>query len=430
MMLEEQLRRLSVSQRIAAVIALLLLPMAALSIASVVVLNDQEMAFRNSVEESIHTLLPLTTLEHYLEKALVDELEAQSDQSVPNFAALSVDIDRTFSRVESSGSGPNLSQRMVMSAQQAWRDARPSVQRLVERIKPLQLGNSIPEAHVQSDLQQAVQDVGIARQKLAHVVKARYEHAAVMRHSQLMWLIWSWVITLSVATALIGAFLHSVLGPIKALGQAAHRLGSGEAGVRAPVTGHDELTAVSLLFNEMAAQWETTHQTLLTEAAEDPLTGLLNRRGILTTLQAALTAHEHRQRPISIFMIDLDRFKAINDRFGHSAGDRALNWITAQMRENLRDGDFLGRYGGDEFLGILPGTNKDRAQQIARRMTKSIHEAAAKEATYPTISIGVASAPEAGWKASTLIDAADATLYDMKSKQRAVTLPINRNKTP
>ena len=80
---EHHVRQLSVGQRVAVIIALLLLPMAVLSIVSAAVLNDQEMAFRESVEESIHTLLPLTTLEHYLQRALVDELEAQSNEPVP-----------------------------------------------------------------------------------------------------------------------------------------------------------------------------------------------------------------------------------------------------------------------------------------------------------------------------------------------------------
>lgn len=70
---EQHLRQLSVGQRIAVIIALLLLPMAVLSVVSAMILNDQEMAFRESVQESIHTLLPLTTLEHYLQRALIDD---------------------------------------------------------------------------------------------------------------------------------------------------------------------------------------------------------------------------------------------------------------------------------------------------------------------------------------------------------------------
>ncbi len=167
--------------------------------------------------------------------------------------------------------------------------------------------------------------------------------------------------------------------------------------------------------------------SLLIEAAEDPLTGALNRRGILASLDGVLLSHVRQQQPISVFMIDLDRFKVINDKFGHSAGDRALTWVTSKMREMLRSGDLLGRYGGDEFLMILPGTTKIQAQQIAQRMAQSIHEVASREAAYPTISIGIGSAPEDGRDATSLIEAADTALYGAKDRRRNDAAPGNPN---
>ncbi|MDW2981454.1 MAG: hypothetical protein WBG81_11230 [Rhodanobacter sp.] len=96
---EALLRRLSVRQRMTAIIALLLLPLAVLSAVSMAVLNEQEMAFRDSVEESVNGLLPLGTLEYYLQQALVDELLAESNDSVPDFAALTRNIDDSFSAI-------------------------------------------------------------------------------------------------------------------------------------------------------------------------------------------------------------------------------------------------------------------------------------------------------------------------------------------
>jgi hypothetical protein len=127
---EQRLRRLSVAQRLALFLLLVLLPLVALSVVSVAVLNEQEAAFSESVEESVTTLLPLSTLEHYLQRALVDELEEQTGQSSPNFAALSDVIDKTFAGIETVDRGSGIASE-VDEAQQAWASARPSVRRLI-----------------------------------------------------------------------------------------------------------------------------------------------------------------------------------------------------------------------------------------------------------------------------------------------------------
>lgn len=415
MSMENKLRRLSVGQRIAAVIALLLLPMGVLSLASVLVLNEQEATFRESVEESIHTLMPLTTLEHYLQRALVDELKAQSNESVPNFAALTENIDRSFASIEGTVYDPDLREDMVTAAHQAWREARPAVQELIEQVRTLRVADSRADgAQTRDDLQRAIQDVGIARQHLSRAIQARYMQGVAARHSQLMWLMWSWIVTLAASAVLITALLYSLLRPIRVLGHAARRMGKGDTGVRVPVTGSDELSTLAECFNDMAAHWESTREVLLAEASEDPLTRTLNRRGILAALDAALASQASAPQPVSILVLDLDHFKHINDQFGHAAGDRALTWSAVQMRRMLREDDQLGRYGGDEFLIILPGTDKPQAQQIARRMAATIAEAAAREAIYPAVSIGAACAPDDGEVAEMLIKAADAALYEVK----------------
>jgi diguanylate cyclase (GGDEF)-like protein len=428
MLLEQRLRQASVGHRIAATIALLLVPLAALSVASIVVLNEQETTFRESVEESIHTLLPLTTLEHYLQRALVDEWKAQSNESVPGFAALTENIDNSFASIENSAHDTDLPINIVTDAQQAWLDARPSVQDLIERVHTLHPGDNANQKHIRDDLQRAVDDIGAARQQLTRAVEARYTQAVAARRTQLLWLIWSWIITLTGAAVLIAALLHSLLSPLRELGRVAHRLGEGVMGVRSPVTGNDEFTVLARHFNDMADRWESTQQTLSAEAAEDPLTGALNRRGTLAALDTELAIHTAKQRPLSILMLDLDHFKRINDHFGHAAGDRALIWVTGAMRAMLREGDRLGRYGGDEFLIILPATDKPQAQQIARRMAQTIATGAASEATYPAISIGVACAPEDGQNADQLIRVADTALYQVKRERPtqppAATQPI------
>lgn len=412
---ELALRRLSVRQRISAIIALLLLPLAVLSGLSMVVLNAQEMAFRDSVEESVHGLIPLTTLEYYLQQALVDELLAESNDSVPDFAALTQNVDNSFSSIQL---GADVPKQIVNDAQKAWLQARPSVRRLVERVHAQHSGNAAAGLGARAELEQAIRDISSARVAMSGVLKARYEKAAALRSTQLRWLVWSWLITLVVAGVLIVMFLHSLLRPLQALTQAARRIGEGQAGVRVDVDGRDELTVLAECFNRMTANWEATQGHLQTEAIKDPLTGVLNRRGIFSALERELDLFQIRHEPLSVLTMDLDHFKFINDHYGHSTGDRALTWVASTMSGLLRERDHLGRHGGDEFIAVLPNTSHANAQVIAGRISELVREGAARESAYPEISIGVATAPEDGSQAASLLEVADSRLYAKKRHRR------------
>jgi diguanylate cyclase (GGDEF)-like protein len=109
--------------------------------------------------------------------------------------------------------------------------------------------------------------------------------------------------------------------------------------------------------------------------AVDRLTGLLDRWGWDTYAPQALrTAHERRQ-PLALLLLDLDNFKAVNDRYGHVAGDMVLHAVAEVLRASVREHDIVGRYGGhggDEFLVLLPTTNRDRAMAVAERILDGV----------------------------------------------------------
>lgn len=414
---EALLRRLSVRQRMMAVIAILLLPLAVLSAVSVIVLDEQEMAFRDSVEESVHGLIPLTTLEYYLQQALVDELLAESNDSVPGFAGLTRNIDNSFSSIGVGMDGKDVPRAVLEDAQKSWLLARPAVRRLVEQVHTQHISDTAANLHTRAELEQAIHDISNARQSLSSLLKARYEKAAAQRKSQLHWLMWSWVLTLTAAALLAMVFLRSLLRPLEALTHAARRVNEGQAGVRVDAGGRDELAVLADCFNRMTANWEATHASLKTEAIEDPLTGVLNRRGILSRLDVELDLHRSGRQTLSVMAMDLDRFKFINDHYGHSVGDRALEWVADTLRSMLRESDHLGRHGGDEFIAVLPRTSRAEAQEIAHRIGEVVREAAARAAVYPEITIGVATMPDDGDQAKALLEAADARLYAQKHRR-------------
>ncbi|MBX3069887.1 MAG: GGDEF domain-containing protein [Thermomicrobiales bacterium] len=157
--------------------------------------------------------------------------------------------------------------------------------------------------------------------------------------------------------------------------------------------------------------------TLLRQSRTDPLTGLANRRAIEERFSAELQRAARFNHPLSIGMIDIDDFKAINDTWGHQSGDDVLRHVAHRLELELRQIDVVGRYGGEEFLMLLPETAVEGAWIAADRVVRSIREMAPQGAGEPrsvTISIGLASFPDHGRSEADLIAATDAALYAAK----------------
>lgn len=159
----------------------------------------------------------------------------------------------------------------------------------------------------------------------------------------------------------------------------------------------------------------------------DPLTGVFNRRAWGRRLVELEERMRLRGASLSLLFLDMDRFKQINDQLGHDAGDRALQTLAAVMREELRNLDEIGRYGGEEFVVALPGADAQRAVQVAERIRirMQLLAAAAADGGMPTVSIGVAST-RGKLDPETLIRCADRAMYvAKKSGRNKVVLDAN-----
>ncbi len=164
------------------------------------------------------------------------------------------------------------------------------------------------------------------------------------------------------------------------------------------------------------------HEQLQRLAALDPLTGILNRRFGMIRLREEYSRSIRRGMPLAVLMFDIDHFKQVNDTYGHVAGDRVLRNISTMIRQGIREGDILLRYGGEEFMVILPGASKADAYTIAERVRHIIRE---NKTTYGenqisvTISIGLDSMPESSIASEQdLITNADEALYRSKNSGR------------
>lgn len=158
-------------------------------------------------------------------------------------------------------------------------------------------------------------------------------------------------------------------------------------------------------------------------ALKDSLTGILNRRAIFETAEGELDRANRESTSLSILMADLDHFKSINDRFGHAAGDLALKLAVEMIVKNLRPYDHVGRWGGEEFLIVLPNTNSDEAYQIAERLRITIENAEMDlgegDALGLRMSLGVTSTNLGNTlNLDSLVKQADVALYLAKNKGR------------
>jgi diguanylate cyclase (GGDEF)-like protein len=154
-------------------------------------------------------------------------------------------------------------------------------------------------------------------------------------------------------------------------------------------------------------------------AATDALTGLPNNRAVQDTLKRMVAQANRAQKPLAAMLLDLDHFKQINDTFGHGRGDEVLAAAADAMRSALRASDFVGRYGGEEFLILLPDTDRDGAMRVAenvRAVVAAVAVPAVDRAV--TASLGVAVLGEDGVDGDTLTRSADRALYAAKSLGR------------
>ncbi|HEX4649999.1 MAG TPA: GGDEF domain-containing protein [Granulicella sp.] len=155
------------------------------------------------------------------------------------------------------------------------------------------------------------------------------------------------------------------------------------------------------------------------QARLDFLTRALNRAGIEMALATEISCHRRKHRPLSILLIDLDEFKAINDRHGHAAGDHALLTVARSIQSVVRTYDKLGRFGGDEFLLVLPETTGEAAMQTAARIREAVlrHAPSTHGPARLTLSMGVTQWFEDEDIAS-LIQRADRAMYQIKREGR------------
>jgi diguanylate cyclase (GGDEF)-like protein len=214
------------------------------------------------------------------------------------------------------------------------------------------------------------------------------------------------------------ALVVRLVRPIEALIEGARAVSGGDYAHEVRVSSRDELGYLGAVFNQMTRALRASHGELEQLSRTDQLTGLFNRRHLDIALDDALDRARREQTPLSVLMLDLDHFKAFNDRFGHPEGDALLRAVAALLREQLRPSDTVARYGGEEFTILLPRSPSAEAVRIAERLRDRLAEGLGPTGVPTTGSFGIATWPEDASTAADLIATADAALYEAKRRGR------------
>lgn len=182
-----------------------------------------------------------------------------------------------------------------------------------------------------------------------------------------------------------------------------------------------DLRAANAALRERMAQIEALQEHLREQAVRDPLTGLFNRRYLMETLAREITQSRRSNTPLAVALVDVDRFKIINDRHGHDVGDRVLTMVSDVLAGLVREGDVVCRYGGEEFVVLFPATGVEVAMERAELWRAALADRQCKLPIVDqavTISIGVASRPSNGDTGEEIIAAADRAMYEAKRNGR------------
>ena len=172
--------------------------------------------------------------------------------------------------------------------------------------------------------------------------------------------------------------------------------------------------------DHLISVWRQDERSLYEAAQLDSLTGAYARGFAIAVMQRALARAEDEDRPLAVLMVDLDHFKRINDAHGHALGDRVLRHTTHAIQSTLRSDDIVGRFGGEEFVVLLPGADLKQALGAAERCRIAIEQMEVPDAPYlsVTASVGVAAFPDHGDELDSLLRASDSAMYKAKANGR------------
>jgi diguanylate cyclase (GGDEF)-like protein len=272
------------------------------------------------------------------------------------------------------------------------------------------------EGNNRTALEASHRRIVLEAQRLADVHRREIARQLPELKRESRWMILSglavaWIVVL-LSFAVAKTTIDRVVRPVEELAVAADRIATGDLTATAPVGGDHEIARLGVAFNRMAEE-------LKARARTDDLTGLPNFRAFRERIDAEIERGARYGEVFGVLVLDLDRFKQYNDRFGHLAGNDALQRVATVLRSAVRAVDFPARYGGEEFAVVVPQIDLASLTRIAERIRSGVEALPAPlDGAAVTVSIGAASYPADGLSAEALFHVADERLYQAKREGR------------
>lgn len=244
-----------------------------------------------------------------------------------------------------------------------------------------------------------------------------------------------WMITFAIAVVVMFLFSvwlnHRVLiRPVLSLSRSTNQFASGDLKEQAPVYAEDELGSLTRDINKMATSLDGLYTQMATLAKTDQLTGLMNRHGFEEIQAREVSSAKRYGHPLSLAIFDIDHFKVVNDNYGHDVGDEVIRAVANCCKQVFRDCDYSFRYGGEEFIVLMPQTDIEAGMEAVERLRKTVEamtvEASGGRTLSVTISAGVAAYRKGDDSGTLLVKQADEALYNAKEsgRNRVISFPV------
>jgi diguanylate cyclase (GGDEF)-like protein len=332
-------------------------------------------------------------------------------------------VDKGFEDAKTAPFDLASERALIRSAEEEWQRGQTIGRAIIALPNPARDPAALKElvrldAHFEQALNMLDQVDNLAQGEMTEQLGVAYS----VRRRALFVIVLVFVVGLGTAVVVGRALALSILRPLRVLEEGTNRFGNGDLSHRVSLAGQDELGHLGGTFNDMAEKLAKSQRALEDLSVQDGLTGLFNYREFHRRLTEEVERSRRYGRPFSLLILDIDDFKAVNDTYGHLAGDEALRELAALIRRAVRPVDEVARYGGEEFAILLPETPGPGAFAMAERIRDVVAAhpipIAAGRTVVLTVSIGTATYPENADAEEGLIAAADQALYTAKNGGR------------